>query len=158
MNQRLLSLIRENARLTDAQLASMLNTSADEIRRERNEMEKEGLICGYHTVINWDKVDENAVTAMIELHVVPRKDTGFDELAQSILQYSEVESLYLMSGGFDFSVLVKGHTFREVANFVATRLATLEGVQSTATHLVLRRYKDRGVLFEGESKDERGDL
>ena len=103
-------------------------------------------------------MDKDAVTAIIELHVIPRRDTGFDELAQSILQYREVESLYLMSGGYDFSVTVTGRSFREVADFVATRLATLEGVQSTATHLVLRRYKDAGVLFEGEEKDERGEL
>lgn len=157
MNQRLLSLIRENARLTDEQLAKMLNTTAESIRCDLAEMEAEGIIFGYHTVVDWNKLDEDAVTAMIELHVIPRKNTGFDELAEEILQYSEVESLCLMSGGYDFSVMVKGRSFREVANFVATRLATLDGVQSTATHLVLKRYKDSGVLFEGEKKDERGE-
>ncbi|MBQ8752252.1 MAG: Lrp/AsnC family transcriptional regulator [Clostridia bacterium] len=157
MNTRLLSLIRENARLTDEQLATMLSTTPDAIRRDLMEMEAEGLIRGYHTVVDWSKLDEHMVTAMIELHVIPRKHTGFDELAEEILQYSEVESLCLMSGGYDFSVMVKGRSFREVANFVATRLATLDGVQSTATHLVLKRYKDSGVLFEGEEKDERGE-
>ena len=158
MNKKLLSLIRENARLSDDRLAAMLNMTPEEVRRDLAEMEREGILCGYRAVVDWSRVDKDAVTALIELHVIPRRDTGFDELAQSILQYREVESLYLMSGGYDFSVTVTGRSFREVADFVATRLATLEGVQSTATHLVLRRYKDAGVLFEGEEKDERGEV
>mgnify|MGYP004649405613 FL=1 len=158
MNKKLLSLIRENARLSDDRLAAMLNMTPEEVRHDLAEMEREGILCGYRAVVDWSRVDKDAVTALIELHVIPRRDTGFDELAQSILQYREVESLYLMSGGYDFSVTVTGRSFREVADFVATRLATLEGVQSTATHLVLRRYKDAGVLFEGEEKDERGEV
>ncbi len=158
MNKKLLSLIRENARLSDDRLAAMLNMTPEEVRHDLAEMEQEGILCGYRAVVDWSRVDKDAVTALIELHVIPRRDTGFDELAQSILQYREVESLYLMSGGYDFSVTVTGRSFREVADFVATRLATLEGVQSTATHLVLRRYKDAGVLFEGEEKDERGEV
>ena len=158
MNRKLLSLIRENARLSDERLAAMLDMRPEDVRRELAEMEQEGILCGYRAVVDWSRLDKDAVTAIIELHVIPRRDTGFDELAQSILQYREVESLYLMSGGYDFSVTVTGRSFREVADFVATRLATLEGVQSTATHLVLRRYKDAGVLFEGEEKDERGEL
>ena len=158
MNKKLLSLIRENARLSDDRLAAMLNMTPEEVRHDLAEMEQEGILCGYRAVVDWSRVDKDAVTALIELHVIPRRDTGFDELAQSILQYREVESLYLMSGGYDFSVTVTGRSFREVADFVATRLATLEGVQSTATLLVLRRYKDAGVLFEGEEKDERGEV
>lgn len=158
MNKKLLSLIRENARLSDDRLAAMLDMTPEEVRRDLAEMEREGVLCGYRVVVDWSRVDKDAVTALIELHVIPRRDTGFDELAQSILQYREVESLYLMSGGYDFSVTVTGRSFREVADFVATRLATLDGVQSTATHLVLRRYKDAGVLFEGEEKDERGEV
>lgn len=158
MNKKLLSLVRENARLSDDRLAAMLNMTPEEVRHDLAEMEREGILCGYRAVVDWSRVDKDAVTALIELHVIPRRDTGFDELAQSILQYREVESLYLMSGGYDFSVTVTGRSFREVADFVATRLATLEGVQSTATHLVLRRYKDAGVLFEGEEKDERGEV
>ena len=158
MNKKLLSLIRENARLSDDRLAAMLNMTPEEVRHDLAEMEQEGILCGYRAVVDWSRVDKDAVTALIELHVIPRRDTGFDELSQSILQYREVESLYLMSGGYDFSVTVTGRSFREVADFVATRLATLEGVQSTATHLVLRRYKDAGVLFEGEEKDERGEV
>jgi DNA-binding Lrp family transcriptional regulator len=158
MRNSLLKMVRENARLTEEQLAAMLNTTPEAVRRELAELEKEGIICGYHAVVDWEKVDPESATAMIELNVIPRKDTGFEELAETILSYPEVESLYLLSGGCDFSVLVKGRSFRQIANFVSSRLATLDGVQSTATHFVLRRYKESGVYFAGDQRDERGDI
>ena len=154
--EKILSLLDTNARLTCAELATMLNKSEEEVAAQMARLEKEGVIRGYKAVIDWERTDRERVTALIELKVTPRRDTGFDGLAEKIMTFEEVESLYLMSGGFDLMVIVNGRTFKDVSLFVARRLSTLDSVVSTATHFVLQRYKDRDVLFLQEEQDERG--
>ena len=153
---KLLKLLDSNARLTDEQLATMLDISESQVREQISKLEKDGAIRAYKAVVDWDKTDRACVTAIIELKVTPRRDVGFEGIAEQIMAFEEVESVYLMSGGYDLSVRVTGRTFQEIAAFVAKRLAPLESVISTATHFVLRRYKESNVMFLGENQDERG--
>ena len=153
---KLLKLLDANARLTDAQLAAMLGTTEEDIRARIAELEKTGAIRAYKALVDWDKTDRACVTAIIELKVIPRRDVGFEGIAEQIMAFDEVESVYLMSGGYDLSVKLTGKSFRDVAMFVHKRLSPLDGVLSTATHFVLKTYKERGVLFTDEQKDERG--
>lgn len=155
---KLLKILDKNARLSDEQLSVMLGCSEEEARERRETLEKNGVVRGYQALVDWERTEREYVTAIIEINVIPPKDSGFEGMAQRIMAYDEVESLSLMSGGYDFSLVVSGKTFREVAMFVAKRLSTLDGVQSTATHFVLRRYKENGVLFIDGPKDERGEL
>ncbi len=156
--ERLLKLLDTNARLTTAEMATMLGTTEDAVKAQMAELETAGVVRGYKALIDWDRTDRKYVTALIELRVTPQRNYGFDDLAERIMKFEEVETVYLMSGGFDLMVIVNGCTFKDVAMFVAKRLSTLDSVVSTATHFVLRRYKDRGVLFLGEDVDERGAL
>lgn len=155
---KLLKLLDTNARLTKAQLAAMLNTTEDEVARQMNELEQSGVVRAYKALIDWERTDRAYVTAVIELRVTPKRDLGFEGIAEQVMRFDEVESVYLMSGGYDLLVTVTGRTFKEVSMFVAKRLSTLDSVLSTATHFVLRRYKESGVMFLGEQKDERGAL
>ncbi|HPU58822.1 MAG TPA: Lrp/AsnC family transcriptional regulator, partial [Candidatus Avimonas sp.] len=116
------------------------------------------VIRGYKAVVDWEKTDRPYVTALIELRVTPKRDFGFDSIAETIMRFNEVESVYLMSGGYDLAVIVSGRTFKDIAMFVAKRLSTLDSVISTATHFVLQRYKESGIILRGEEKDERGVL
>ena len=134
----------------------MLNMSEAEIAAEITRLEDEGIIRGYKPLIDWEKADRELVTAIIDLQIAPSKDKGFDALAETITAFDEVESVTRMSGGYDLSVKLRGKSFREVAMFVHKRLSPLDGVLSTATHFVLKTYKERGVLFVEEQKDERG--
>lgn len=152
----ILSLLEENARLTTGQLSVMLDKSKEEIKAKIEDYEDNGTILGYKAIIDWDKTEREYVTALIEIKVTPIKEQGFDKVAKRICQYPEVRSLFLMSGGFDLAVTIEGKTMREVALFVAEKLAVIEGVTATATHFVLRKYKDKGVEFRVEDKDERG--
>ena len=153
---RLLKLLSENDRLTTDELAAMLAVSPEEVAREIAEYEKAGVIKGYNALINWEKADCNRATALIELKVSPKKETGFDEIAHRIREFEEVESVYLMSGGYDLAVTVNAKSMQDIAMFVVRRLSPLDGVLSTATHFVLTRYKDGGVIFDdGEKNDER---
>lgn len=152
----LLNLLDENARLTTAQLAVMLNKTEDEVENAIAAYEKQGIIRGYKALINWEKVDENKASALIELRVSPKRDRGFDEIANRVMQFNEVESVYLMSGGYDLAVKVHGRSMQEIAMFVMRRLSTLDSVLSTATHFILTRYKDGGVILNSEDeKDDR---
>lgn len=153
---KLLKLLDSNARLTDEQLATMLDISESEVRAQIAKLEKDGAIRAYKAVVDWDKTDRECVTAIIELKVTPRRDVGFEGIAEQIMAFEEVESVYLMSGGYDLSVRVTGRSFQEIAAFVAKRLAPLDSVISTATHFVLRRYKESNVMFLGDNQDERG--
>lgn len=155
---KLLKLLDTNARLTDAQLAVMLDSTEEQVRAQIAELERSGVIRAYKALIDWDRTEREYVTAIIELRVTPKRDLGFEGIAETVMRFDEVESVYLMSGGYDLSVVVSGRTFKEVAMFVAKRLSTLDSVISTATHFVLRRYKDKGVMFLSEAKDERGVL
>jgi DNA-binding Lrp family transcriptional regulator len=155
----LLNLLNENARLTTAQLAVMLNKTEQEVADEIAAYEKAGIIKGYKALINWEKVDENKASALIELRVMPKRDSGFDAIANRIMQFDEVENVYLMSGGFDLAVMVHGKSMQEIAMFVARRLSPLDSVLSTATHFVLTRYKEGGVILNSEGEnDERRDI
>lgn len=154
--ENLLNLLSENARLTTAELAVMLDKTQEEVANEIAAYEKAGVIKGYQALINWEKVDENKATALIELKVTPKRDRGFDEIAGRIMEFKEVESVYLMSGGYDLAVTVRGKSMQEIAMFVARRLSPLDSVISTATHFVLTRYKDGGVILNSEEgNDER---
>ncbi|MBO4692999.1 MAG: Lrp/AsnC family transcriptional regulator [Clostridia bacterium] len=158
MKTELLKLLSNNARYSDRQLADMLGTDEQTIAEEIKSLQKQGVICGYKAVIDWDSVENQSVSAIIEIKVVPQAGLGFEEVAERISSFREVESVYLMSGGYDLNVVVRGKTLQEVAQFVARELATIDSVTSTATHFVMRRYKELDVkLFEGE-KDNRGNI
>ena len=156
--EQLLELLQDNAQLTPAQLAVMVGKEEGEVKKAIARYEKDGVIKGYHALINWERTEGQKAAALIELRVTPKKDTGFDEIAGRIMNFSEVESVYLMSGGFDLAVTVVGRTMQDIAMFVAKRLSTIDGVLSTATHFVLTKYKDGGVIFQTdyEEIDERG--
>lgn len=154
---KLLKLIEEDATLTTEQLALMLSMEADEVKSTIDKYESEGVILGRKTIIDWDKTDSETINAIIEVKVTPQRDRGFDRIAEKIYNYPEVKSLYLMSsGGFDFTLLIEGKTMREVALFVTQKLAPIESVTATATHFVLRKYKDKGVIYGANETDERG--
>ena len=156
MNVEILKLIENNARLTAAELATITGLDEDRIAEELSEMEQSGIIRGYKGVIDWEKVDTSFVSAIIELKVTPKAGLGFEEVAKKVMKYPEVESVYLMSGGYDLCVMVKGKTFQGVAMFVAKELSTIDNVISTATHFVLRRYKELDVELCDGNSDDRG--
>ena len=156
MNIKLLKLLNKNARTAPANLATMLGISEEEVLTQIAEMEREGLIRGYKAVIDWDQLDNTYVSAIIELKVTPKAGFGFEDVAAKVMKYPEVESVYLMSGVYDLNVVVKGKSLQDVANFVAKELSAMESVTSTATHFVLRRYKELDVELLGSGKDERG--
>jgi len=155
MKEAILKAIETNSRRTVSDLAAMFGASEEAISNELTEMEKERIICGYHTLINWDKTNTDKVTALIEVRVTPQRGEGFDKIAERIYLFNEVRAVYLMSGGFDLTVIIEGATMKEVALFVGQKLAPLEAVLSTATHFVLKKYKDYGIILEKESRDER---
>ena len=154
----LLSLLNENARLTDAQLAVMLGKTEEEVEKEIADYQQNGTIKGYNALINWEKVDHHKTTALIELKVQPKKESGFDEIAKKIMQFSKVESVYLMSGGFDLAVMVHGDSIQDIAMFVAKRLSPLDSVLSTATHFILTRYKEGDVILTSPKEEDRRNL
>lgn len=151
-----LELLEKDARLTPREIAVMLEKEEGDIKKMITEMEKDGIVLGYRTIIDWDKTDKEYVSALIELKITPQRDRGFDRVAERIYNFPEVESLYLMSGGFDLCVMIEGKTMREVAYFVANKLAPMEDVVATATHFVLRKYKDKGIVYGPAKTDERG--
>ena len=155
MREKILTFIENNSRIELKDLAVMLGSSETEVANEIADMEKEGIICGYHTLIDWDKTSEEKVTALIEVKVTPQRGLGFDKVAERIYNYPEVNSVYLISGGFDFLVMLEGKTMRDVAQFVSDKLSPLDSVLSTATHFILKKYKDHGSIMAHESKDER---
>ncbi len=155
MQKQILDILRSNCRLSDEEIAIMLGTTAEVIRTTINDLEAKGVIIGYNTLINWEKAEYEAVTAYIEVKVTPQRGQGFDKVAERIYQYPQVSALSLMSGGFDLFVVVEGKTMKEVALFVAEKLAPIESVLSCATHFVLKKYKDNGVVFNRVLKDER---
>lgn len=155
MRESILAILETNSRIDIADLAAMLGVDETDVANEMAEMEKEHIICGYHTLINWDKTSAEKVTALIEVKVTPQRGNGFDAIAERIYNYSEVHALYLMSGGFDFTVIIEGRTMKEVALFVADKLSPLDSVLSTSTHFVLKKYKDHGTVLDVLGDDER---
>lgn len=155
MREKILAAIDKNSKLTAKDLATMLGSSEEEVADIIRQLEEEHIICGYPTLINWDKVHCERVTALIEVKVTPQRGLGFDRIAERIYKFDEVQSVYLMSGGFDLTVIIEGKTLKEVANFVSAKLAPMEGVQSTATHFVLKKYKEHGLPLVEARTDER---
>ena len=154
MNQ-LVQILAGNARLTSQQLAAMTGDTPEGVEAKLAALQADGVIRGYKAVVDWDKTDRDFCTARIELKVTPKSGMGFDEIAGTIAQFDEVESVELMSGGYDLGLTVTGKSFKDVAMFVAQRLAPLDSVVSTATHFVLRTYKQGGIMTCGQEKDER---
>jgi Transcriptional regulators len=155
MREQILKAIDKNSKLSASDLAIMLGSTEEEVISTIKQMEDESIICGYPTLINWDKVNCERVTALIELKVTPQRGLGFDKIAERIYQFDEVQSLYLMSGGFDLTVILEGRTMREVASFVSEKLAPMDAILSTATHFVLKKYKEHGLPLVQTKKDER---
>ena len=155
MREKILKAIDNNSKLTSKDLGMMLGISEAAVEAEIKAMEESGIICGYPTLINWNKTNNEKVTALIEVKVTPQRGQGFDKIAERIYKYNEVKSVFLMSGGFDLTVIVEGKTLTEVANFVSSKLAPMEYVLSTATHFVLKKYKEHGMPLVYEKKDER---
>ena len=151
----LLKLLHENAALNPAQMAAMLNTTEADVTARIKAYETDRVILGYRTVLNEEKLDRDIVRAVIEVKITPERGGGFDRLAGRIARYNEVQSCYLMSGGYDLLVVVEGSSLREVASFVSEKLATIQGVLSTATHFMLKPYKEQGVLMAREQNEER---
>lgn len=154
MKNEILSLLYRNARYTPEELAEMLDRDVNDIKEEIRSLEKQGIICGYKAIVDWDKI-EGYVSAIVQLKVVPKANFGFEDIAHKIATHKQVESIYLTSGDYDLSLIVKGKTLQDVANFVAVNLATLENVTATTTNFVMSRYKDVDVVLASE-KDERG--
>lgn len=152
----LLKLLKQNAHLSNAELATMLGTTEADVAARIADYEKKGVIKGYSVIVNEELADKDAVTAYIELKVTPKADYGFDELAKTVALYDEVEAVSLMSGAYDLGVTISGTNYKEIAMFVAQRLSTIDGVLSTATHFILKRYKEKGIMIDDEASDERG--
>ena len=155
MREKILNMLEKNSRIDLKDMAVMLGMTEVEVANEIADMEKEHVICGYNTLINWDKTSEEKVTALIEVKVTPQRGLGFDSIAERIYKYDEITSVYLMSGGFDFTVIIEGKTMKSVAQFVTNKLSPLDSVLSTSTHFVLKKYKDYGRVLDAEEKDER---
>ena len=155
MNE-LLHLLKQNARLSNEELAAMLGTTPAEVAAQIKKLEDDGIIKGYSVVLNDELANKDTVTAFIELKVTPKRDCGFEDLAKTVMMYDEVESVSLMSGAYDLAVTVTGSSLKVIALFVAQRLSTIDGVLSTATHFVLKRYKEKGIFIEQEPAAERG--
>lgn len=152
---KLLRLLEDDCTLTHDQLAAMADMTVEEVKEAVRKYEEEKVILGYKAIVDWDSTDREAVTALIEVKVTPQREEGFDRVAERIYQYDEVESLYLMSGSFDMTVIISGRTLREVAAFVGDRLAPLEDVTGTATHFILKKYKEKHLIFEKQAPGER---
>ena len=158
MKFEVLKLLSKNAKYSADDMATMLGISVDEVGDYIKQLEKEGLIRGYKAVIDWEKLDGAYVSAVVELNVVPKAGLGFEEVAEKVMKYKEVESVYLMSGNYDLNVIVKGKTLQDVARFVAKELATIDSVTSTTTHFVMRRYKEMDVELISGMSDDRGQI
>lgn len=155
MREKILAIIEKNSRIGVKELAELLGENEALVAEEIAQMESEHIICGYHTLINWERTEDEKVIALIEVKVTPQREMGFDKIAERIYQYSEVKSVYLMSGSYDFTVILEAKTMRAVAQFVAEKLSPIESVLSTATHFVLRKYKDHGTVLSEGTPDER---
>ena len=155
MREEILTFIEKNSRVDLKELAVILGVDEVFVANEMAAMEKEHVICGYHTMIDWSKTSSEKVTALIEVRVTPQRGQGFDNIAERIYNYPEVQSVYLISGGYDLMVILEGKTLRQVSQFVSDKLSTLDSVLSTATHFILKKYKDHGTILAKPAKDER---
>ncbi len=155
MREELLAILEKNSRIDFKELAILLGVSEEQVLAEISALEKEGIICGYHTLINWEKTSIEKVNALIEVKVTPQRGQGFDRIAERIYNYPEVKAVYLISGSYDLLVTLEEKTLKEIANFVSDKLSTLESVLSTATHFILKKYKDHGTIINQNRTDDR---
>ena len=155
MREKILGYIEKNSRVDLKELAVLLGMDEVSVANELAAMEAEGVICGYHTIIDWDKVTEERVNALIEVRVTPQRGKGFDEIAERIYKYPEVTACYLMSGGFDLMVFIEGKSLKDISMFVSQKLSTLDSILSTTTHFILKKYKDHGTIMHQKYEDER---
>ena len=155
IRKEILYYIEKNSRANLGELAVLLGTDEVTVANEIAEMEKDKVICGYHTLIDWDKAGVELVTALIEVRMTPQRSQGFDKIAERICSYPEVHAVYLISGGYDLLVSLEGKTLKEVSQFVSEKLSTLDSVISTATHFILKKYKDHGTILSSKSESER---
>lgn len=155
MREEILSIIENNSRIGLNELAIRLGKEEIDVANELSKMEQEGVICGYHTLINWEKTDIEKVTALIEVKVTPQRGQGFDRIAARIYNYPEVRDVYLISGGFDLLVTLEEKSLKEIAKFVSEKLSTLDSILSTGTHFILKKYKDHGTIVDEKIEDER---
>ena len=155
MREELLAIIEKNSRIDLKELAVILGVEEVDVVNELADMDKEGIICGYHTLINWEKTNLEKVNALIEVRVTPQRGQGFDSIAERIYKYPEVNSVYLISGGFDLLVTLEGKSLKEISQFVSLKLSALDSVLSTATHFILKKYKDHGTVLGKKYEDER---
>jgi DNA-binding Lrp family transcriptional regulator len=153
--EEVLEILEKNSKYTCDQIAIMTGKTEEEVKNVIKKYEEENVIVGYTTLVNWENVNKETVTALIEVKVTPQRGEGFDKVAERIYRFPEVKACYLMSGGFDLTVIVEGKTMKEVALFVAEKLAVQESVLSCATHFVLKKYKDKGTIFEKKPMDDR---
>ena len=155
MRDELLAIVEKNSRIDTKELAVLLGVQEIDIINELQKLQDEGVICGFHTLINWEKTDIEKVTALIEVRVTPQRGQGFDSIAERIYKYPEVRAVYLISGGFDLLVILEEKSLKEIANFVSDKLSTLDSVLSTATHFILKKYKDHGIMLSEKYEDKR---
>ncbi len=155
MRDELLSIIEKNSKIGLNELSVLLGTDEASVLSEIEQLERDGVICGYHTLIDWDKTSIEKVTALIEVRVTPQRGQGFDSIAERIYNYPEVKATYLISGGFDLLVILEEKSLREISNFVSYKLSTLDSILSTATHFILKRYKHYGTVLTKKHEDER---
>ena len=155
MRDEILKLISKNSKLTSEEIAKALNLDKDKVAQEIKDMENEQIICGYNTLINWEKTDREVVTALIEVRVTPQRGNGFDKIAERICQFEEVKACYLMSGGFDFTVILEEKSLKEIAFFVSDKLSPIDAVIGTGTHFVLKNYKDHGIIMEKKGSTDK---
>ena len=156
MNEKLLAALEEDCSLSVEQLAARAGMTPEEAQAEIRQAEEDRLILGYKAIVDWERTAQEAVTALIEVNVIPQRGEGFDRIARRIYQYDEVESCFLMSGSFDVTVIISGRSLKEVAQFVGRKLAPIEGVTGTATHFILKKYKEKHLIFEKQEKQEEG--
>jgi len=155
MRDELLSILEKNSRIDFKELSVLLGKTEEDVLNEISKLENENIICGYHTLINWEKTNIEKVSALIEVKVTPQRGQGFDKIAERIYNYPEVTSVYLISGGYDLLISLEEKSLKEIAAFVSDKLAPLDSVLSTATHFILKKYKDHGTVINKTSKDER---
>lgn len=155
MREQILKTIEKNSRISIKELAVLLGEEEINVANEIAAMEAEGVICGYHTLINWEQTSLEKVNALIEVRVTPQRGQGFDNIAERIYKYPEVDAVYLISGGYDLLVSLEGKSLKAISSFVSDKLSTLDSVLSTATHFVLKKYKDHGTIFSKKEEDER---
>ena len=151
----LLEILEHNARLSVGELAAMLQKPENEIQNNISRLEKDKVILSYGALINWERFGDNIVTAIIEINLTPQREVGFDSVAERIFKFDEVRTVYLMSGSFDLLVIIEGKSLKDIADFVATRLSTIEGVTQTRSHFLLKAYKKDGVVIDNTEEDRR---